>query len=671
MSKNLVSVSAAIASNLIPSKAQATADWGQEFFRLPAEGADKPGPYNLQYAPYLFGIFAALDDPKVSEVYTMKAAQVGWTFGLIVYLGKKIDTEPCPIVVMFPKADSARQFNDEKFEPSIRATPRLSRLIDVSKTRSKDNRALFKKFPSGFLKLVGSKSISDVKSTPAKLVIVEEPDDATSNLKDQGNTIALLWERTKRIRNSKRVLGGTPSVKGLSKVEEHLLRSDQRVLPITCHDCGDDHVLDWENVSWLQSEVTEHEIYGFNLPDTATYVCSTCGSAWDDYQRKQNIRNTVNAAIEAGDPNCGWVATAEFHGAAGFKELSELYSCLPGAGVKELVRDYLSAEHKASNGDETDKVVFVNSKLGRPYEYEDDNASAEEIRERALDYPELVIPRGGLMVTVGIDIQHDRLAIVMRAWGRGEESWLVLWKEVSASVGCSDKNDPVWREVEQLVYGGIKHESGGTLYASAVSLDTSDGNTNDAAYHWVRRMTKKYPKVLTMAIKGSSAQTDPEIFVTPKLKSIDHVNPKKQTKADKHGLKVFIVGTNKAKDLMASRLKLQGVGSGRFHIYKNVRADYPDQMTGEVKAPHRTIKGRKIWQQKAGRSIEAWDCEVYALHGSRAKRIHLMTPRQWDALEDKLNQNDLFATPENVADETQQPKKKLKRSGGKSRRKKH
>lgn len=650
---------------------QLTVDWSQEFFRLPAEGADKPGPYDLQYAPYLIGIFNALDNPLVSEVYTMKAAQVGWTFGLIAYLGKKIVTEPCAIVVMFPKADAARQFNDEKLEPSIRSTPRLSRLIDVSKTRSKDNRALFKKFPSGFLKLVGSNSISDVKSTPAKLVIIEEPDDSTSNLKDQGNTIALLFERTKRIRNSKRVLGGTPSVKGLSKVEEHILRSDQRVLPVYCHDCGSAHVLDWENVSWLQSETSQHEIYGVELPETAVYVCPHCGSSWDDYQRKKNIRDTVNSAIDSGDSNGGWVATANFHGAAGFKELSELYSCLPGVGVKELVRDYLAAEYKASSGDETDKIVFVNSKLGRPYEYKDDNANAEQLKEKALAYEELVIPRNGLMVTVGVDIQHDRIAVIMRAWGRGEESWLVLWKEISASVSTTDKNDPVWRELETLVYGAIQHESGGHIYASAVSIDSSDGNTSDGVYSWVRRMNKKHRQVITMAIKGSSAQTDPEIFVTPKLKGVDHVNPKKQTKADKHGLKVFMVGTNKAKDLITSRLKLSGGGDGRFHYYENVRVDYYDQMTGEVKAPHRSIRNRKVWQQKSGRAIEAWDCEVYALHAARAKRIHLMSVKQWDALEEKLNQADMFNQPEvsseNVADE---PKKKLKRSGRKSNRSK-
>jgi len=647
------------ANALVPTPPMPTAQWSEEYFRLPAEGADKPGPYDLSYVPYVYGIFAALDNPDVTEVVTMKAAQVGWTFALVAYLGKIIDTMACAIVVMFPKTDSAREFNDEKFEPSVLATPALNRKIDVTKSRSKDNRSLFKKFTNGFLKFVTSGSISSVKSTPAKIVIVEEPDDAAGNLAEQGSAITLLWERTKRKAGAKRVLGGTPSVDGLSKVQEHIKTSDQRVLPVECHECNETHVLDWENVSWLNTDDgTEHEVFGTALPDTAVYVCPCCGTPWGDYQRKTNIRNTVYAAMENGDENCGWVATAEFHGVAGFMELSELYSCLPGAGIIELVRDYLKAEHKASMGDETDRIVFVNSKLGRPYAFKDDHADAETLREKASDYPELICPRGGLVITIGIDIQHDRIAIIIRAWGRGEESWLLYWGEISASVGTSDKNDPVWSELDDLVFAGIPHELGSRIYASAISIDSSDGNTNDAVYHWARTRQKSHKQVLVMAIKGSSAQQDPEIFATPSNKPIDHKNPKKRTKADKHGLRVFIVGTNKAKDWLASHMKLEGIGAGRHHVYETVRADYFDQITGEVKAPHRTIRNRKIWQQKAGRAIEAWDCEVYALHAARAKRIHLLKPSQWEAIEHKLTQVDLFAQPEQVATvEAEEPKK--------------
>ena len=633
-----------VAEELIPKPIPPTREWAQDNFKLPVESGEIYGEYDLNYAPYMKGIFAALDDPNIQEVVVQKAAQVGWTFALIAWIFKNIALAPCAIVGMFAKEAAGKEFNDEKLVPCIRSTPALNRIIDVGKSRSATNSTLFKSFTNGFLKLVGSKSISSVKSTPAKIVFVEEPDDSIENLKNQGSAIKLLWERTKRIRNSKRVMGGTPSIKGASKVEEHIKRSDKRVLPIQCHDCEETHVLTWDSVDWLDADSNPHEIYGLAMPETAVYVCPFCGSKWDDYQRKKNIVSTVNAAEAQGDPMFGWVATAPFHGVAGFKDLSELYSCLPGVGLAALVVDYLGAEYEAAHGDETERMVFINSKLAQTYEYQGDNLTADELREKALDYPEDFCPAGGLLMTVGIDVQHDRIAIVRRAFGRQDEAWGFTWKEIYAKGSTADKSDPVWKDLENIVFSSVKHESGASLYPSAISIDSSDGQTNDAVYSWVRSMSKLHREVLVMAIKGSSDQADPEIFSTPRAKGVDHKNPKKQSKADKWGLKVYMVGTNKAKDYVAAHMRLDGVGPGRYHMSKHVRSDYFDQVTGEVKAPHRTLKNRKVWQQKSGCAVEAWDCEIYALHAARAKRVHLKTPQEWDALEQKLLQADLFAT---------------------------
>lgn len=660
MRDNLSNLSQSIQSELIPKPVPPTADWVEAEFRLPPEarGSDTDSRYSFQAVPYILGIYAAMDDPDVQEVVVQKAAQVGWTYAFIAWLFKIIALVPCAIVGMFAKDGAAREFNDEKLEPSIRATPSLNRIIDVTKSRSSSNRALFKSFPNGFLKLVGSKSISSVKSTTARFVFVEEPDDSADNLKEQGNAIKLLWERTKRMRNSKRILGGTPSVEGLSKVEDHIRISDQRVLPIRCHACDAFNVLDWDNVNYTESDdpgYQPHEVYGRYLPETAAYACPECGELWDDHRRKQNIRETVFDAIAAGDRFCGWTPTAPFHGIAGFKELSELYSCLPGAGLSDLVKDYLSAEFEASRGDETERIVFQNSKLARTYAYEGDHVTADALRDKADDYPEGTVPAGGLMLTVGIDVQQNpaRVSVLHRAWGRGEENWAVVWQELHAQNSTADKSDQVWDDLERVVFQAYPHVTGAAMYASAVSIDSSDGTTNDAVYDWVRRMSKKYPHVLVMAIKGSSSQQDPEIFSTPRVKGVDHANPKKQSKADRFGLKIYIVGTNKAKDWLSGHMKLDGEGPGRCHVYKTVRQDYFEQVTGEVKAPHRTLRNKKTWQKKSGRAVEAWDCEVYALHAARARRVHLKSPADWDVLEQQLLQADMFRESAPVHVETE------------------
>ncbi len=663
-----------------PPETIPTEKWISENFYLPAESGDISGLYDFYYTAYLIGVALALDDDEVSEVVLMKAAQIGWTFFLIGYILKRVKEasagKQCPILLLFAKEKDGKAFHDEKLVPTVPVNFAMNKLLDVSTSRKAGNRWDFKRFVNGFLKIVGSNSPGNVKSTSSVgVVIIEEPDDTSDNVKDQGDSIGLAEERLKRYEGSKLIVGGTPALKGFSKVEQRVELSDARVLPIACHDCGEKHVLDFKNVQWVgkdgevvadestgEIENEKHEIYGFAQPETAVYVCPHCETEWDDYQRQNNIRQTVFDAVEAGDPYGGWVATKPFFGKAGFKALSEVYSCLPGSGLVELVLDYLSAEHQASIGNESAKIKFVNQKLGLPYEYKGEEAEPDILREAAIFYDEMIIPKGGMIVTAGIDIQHDRIAVVMRAWGRGEESWNIYWDELRAASTTIDYKDQVWDALEHLIFKPIKSADGWSTNVSALSIDASDGATSEAVYRWVRKMDKKHRGCLVMAIKGSSSQGDPEVFVTPRAKSIDHRNPKRQTKADRLGVKLYMVGTNKAKDWLAGQMQIEvnPKSQGRWHYRNNIRADYFDQITGEAKVPHRTIRGKKTWQQKAGRPVEAWDCEVYARHAALAKRVHLLTKSNWDELESKLMSANLSDTIEKI----KPPAKPIRQSGG-------
>lgn len=639
-SSNLATALDDVRSGWLPPEKIATRAWLEKYFRLPAEDADFAGLYNADYVPYFWGVMHALDDDWVEMVALMKAAQIGWTLLETGWMAKRICCEPSRMLALFPKDDKARDFIEEKFEPVIRATPELAKRVDVSASRKSGNRSNKKNYPGGSLKVFGSNSVSNVKSTPSPVVVVEEPDDTNGNVGDQGDAIRLARERIKRFRKRKFVLGGTPSVEDLSEVEHYIKLGTQRVLPVVCHDCGDSHVLDWDNVSWSEREDGPvHPVYGRNLPETAVYACPHCGSAWNDWQRQQNIFNTCRDAELNGDPFCGWVATVDTDGVIEtFTGLSELYVCIPGTTLSRLVQDYLEAEAEADAGDEAGRIVFQNSKLGKPYAYKSkENLNHEQLMALADDYEELTVPRGGLLVTAGVDVQHDRLAIVIRAFGRNEESWLVLWREIAGD--CADKNDPVWQELDTILFNGFAHESLGKVFLSAVSVDSSDGSTNHAVYHWVRTRSKKHRRVTVMAIKGDSNDHGKrEIFRLPQQR-LDHHNPKKSTKADKHGVKVYMVGTHKAKDLIAKRL----MGSSAFmHSYRGARADYWEQVTAEVKAPTKRLRGVLTWQVRSGRRNEATDCEVYALHAAMALKVHSKTASQWDVLEQQLSQTDLF-----------------------------
>lgn len=623
----------------LPPPRMTTTQWANKYRYLAAESSALPGKYDSRLTPWVEGMHEALDDPKVYKVVCMKSAQVAWTDGVINnWLGRIIDIDPSPVIGLFAKTDAAREYGQEKLAPMVTATARLRDKIDVETSRKDGNRALFKKFPGGFLKLVGSNSPSNVKSTPAPRVFVEEPDDASVNVAKQGDSIKLLEERTKTYTNRKIVFGGTSSMKGLSTIEDAYKNSDQRKFMVPCHDCGESHVLCWDNVKWDEDPEQLHEIYGTARPETAFYSCPHCGSIWNDHEKNRNVRNAK------------WEATAEFRGVAGFY-INELYSPFPGSTLARLVERYLEAEHQLELGDETDMIVFTNSALGLPYEFKSDAPEADDLRDQAEDYPELQVPRDGLILSAGIDVQHDRFAVILRAWGRDEESWLTYWGELPGNV--TDKKDPVWDVLEERIFSPIAHASGAAIRVSALTIDSSDGTTSDNVYSWVRAMKKKYPRVNIMAGKGSSNDYGTrEIFRKPTT-SIDTRN-RKNSKADKHGLRVFIVGTHKAKDEVNRRLKLTGRGRDRFHVYKSVRVDYFDQVLAEVKAPHRTMRNKMVYQLKAGKRNEALDCEVYAMHAARAVRVHLLTDKHWTAIEDQLLQNDLFQA-EQPKDKPEQP----------------
>lgn len=597
---------------------------------MSAKATARPGVYNPDLTPWVLGIHEALDDPTVTELNCMKSAQVAWTDGVILnYVAKRIDIDPCPMIIMFAKDQAAKEFNDEKFAPMVEATPRLASKIPITSRRDKDNRWQFKGFPGGFLKFVGSNSPSSVKSTPAPVVCVEEPDDCNTNVREQGDTITLLKERTKSFPRRKVIFGGTPTIEGFSRIEASYKASDQRKFWVPCPHCGERQVLSWEHVAWDNDAEVAHEVYGQARPETAYYLCPHCGKRWSDAEK--------NRAVRQGQ----WRADAPFRGIAGFY-INELYSPFPGSQLARLVEKYLTAMHAYAQGDDTKLRSFRNNTEGLPYAYVSDVPEAQNLRQRAEGYAEFTVPAGGLLLTAGVDVQHDRLAVVIRAWGRGEESWLVYWGEIPGSTLTPGAG--AWADLDLLLQRDFRHASGAAMRVGAVSIDGSDGNRTEIVHGYVRaRRQFRY-----MTVKGASEKTDDrrEIFSTPRK-----ADTGKKFKPAKHGLENFIVGTTRAKDLiLETRVKLEGNGPGRMHWYSSVRADYWEQLVSEVKAPSRLNRNRKVWTKKSGVRNEGLDCEVYALHAARSLKTNLMHEAHWAAIEQRLRQRTLIEPPPETDD---------------------
>jgi len=634
-------------------------EWVEKFRRLSTEespdfGGDPPRPFSLDNIPAMRGIFAACSDRKVRRVVHQKAAQAAHTGGLVCsILGYRIHRDPCIIVVMFPRVQSSKDFATEKFDPMIRSTKPLSRRLRL-KSRTDGNSTTRKKFDGGLIKFVASNSPADVKSTTAKVRIVEEPDDTAKDVRGQGNSIALLRERGKTVRESFELIGGTPTAKGASQVEKEMQTTDQRYFYAACHHCGESHSPEFEHVTipglnlsaddladpTIDTRYPFRPIYGRARWEDAFYTCPHCGGIWTDEERVANIRKAASVP-----PLYGWVPTADSPD-PGFYS-NELLAVFEGSYVPRLAEKYLRALHLMEQGDPTEMIAFENSTRGRCWEYKGELPEEDELRARAEQYAEWSVPASAIVPLINVDVQHDRLAVTCWVVGRGEEMWLAYWGELYGQTIVSHAG--AWLELEQLLTRTIRHATGATLRIAGVTIDCGDGNTSDAVYAFVRRHHREDRPVL--ATKGAPDDIGTvEIWTPPK--PIDPNN--RATKASRFGVQVHIIGTAKAKDLILGgatghgRIRLDGSGPGRMHWYKDVRPDLYEQLLSEIKIPSRQDPRKKRWKARTDRRNEALDCTVQAVYLCRHLRLHLRRPVQWDLDEIRLRQG-------SILDESQTP----------------
>jgi phage terminase large subunit GpA-like protein len=193
------------------------------------------------------------------------------------------------------------------------------------------------------------------------------------------------------------------------------------------------------------------------------------------------------------------------------------------------------------------------------------------------------------VLTAGVDVQGDRLELAVKGWGRGEESWLVLWEQLFGDPGRPD----VWQLLEQRLTRAWAMANGQQLRIQACCID-SGGHHTEHVYRFVapRQSRRVY------AVKGLSQPGRPLLG--------------RPSRSNKQRVRLFPVGTDSAKDLIYARLKIGQPGPGYFHFPTAVDVEYFLQLTAE-KVVTRFLKGRPYRSyEKIRPRNEALDLEVYA-----------------------------------------------------------
>ena len=593
-------------AGLKPEPLMNISEWADKYRILSQKASAEPGRWRTSRTPYLKEIMDCLSPYSgIEKVVFMKGAQVGGTEVGNNFLGYIVHLSPGPIMMVMPTVDGAKRTSKTRIDPMFAAIPELNGLISTRRSKDASNTTLMKEFQGGVLVLTGANSAIGLRSMPVRYIFLDEIDAYKGDVEGEGDPVNLAIKRTSTFNRRKIFMVSTPTIQGVSRIEDEYILSDQRHYIVPCPHCKNKQVLKWKQIYWENK-----------APQTAVYICEFCGGVIEEHYKTWMLENGE------------WQRFNPESKVAGF-HLSSLYSPVGWFSWADAVKQFLDANKKDNL-----LKVWVNTVLGETWLEKGEAPEWQILFDRREDYQQEIIPSGGLFLTAGADVQKDRIECEVVAWGRNKESWSVGYFIINGDTA----RESVWNELTEFSHRYFEHSSGAMLPISRFAIDS--GFATQQVYDWVR----KQPLNFAMAVKGTDNGVTPLGLPT----RVDlNINGKKL----RRGAKVWAVGTSILKSELYQYLRLtrnedDSYPAGYCHFPK-YDSEYFKQLTAEQLVT-KVVRGyqKREWQKTRERN-EALDCRIYARAASISYGIEQFSEAKWKNLEKALipAQSETFDIP--------------------------
>ncbi|MHB1098521.1 MAG: terminase gpA endonuclease subunit, partial [Burkholderiales bacterium] len=370
-------------------------EWADRYMIIPKKsGAAEPGPYRTERTPFAREVMRCLSPVHPCRRVIVKgASQLLKTQVGLNWISASIHQAPANILALLPTSNIAKRVS-HRIGETIKAVPELR--CRVAEPRSRDSRNTMdaKEFDGGTLYIATAGSASNLAEIAARYVYGDEIDRWEVSVDGEGDPVELAEARTSTFSfNSKIYFSSSPTIEGMSRIDDLYREGDQRKFHVPCPLCGEYQVLTWEAMRWDENE--------------AWMECASCGQRMNESAKTEMLARGQWRASATGDG-----ITASF-------ELSALYAPLGWIGWKALVRQYLKGKTAHERGDEEPMQVFYNTRLAKCWNPAVESTRAEELMARAEDYRLRTVPREALILTAAVDVQGNRLEAKIVGWGEG------------------------------------------------------------------------------------------------------------------------------------------------------------------------------------------------------------------------------------------------------------
>lgn len=561
-----------------PRSRMTGSQWADMYRVIPPGTSSEPGEWRTSRTPYLREPMDAATDKRTETIVLEFSSQTGKSEALLNIIGYYADQEPAPILMLQPTVEMAEAFSKERIDPMFKASPGLFGKLEEGKdgrgtSRKSGDTIRMKQFTGGYLALVGANSPAGLASRPIRVLLCDEIDRYGTT--KEGDPLKLAIQRTTNFHNRKIILVSTPTIKGASKIDDWYQRSDQRRYFVPCPHCGQEFEMSWNLVKWDKDQ------RGNALPETARMYCPHCGA---------QVRGPYKPD---GDmlARGRWRPTNPNSRIRGY-HINSL--CSPWVDLQALVAEFVEANKARGR---QGLMEFINLKLGEVWEERGADADFwERLYNRREEYPRNgTLPEGVLILTAGIDVQHDRLECSIYGWGKGRECWGIEHRIIP---GAPDRPEP-WAALDEILREKRSLSCGAQVEVACACVDSGDGAYSSDVY----RYTSAREPLGVFSIKGRAGLGTP------------FINPPSQRNAV--GATLFTLGVDSGKAALMARLKLEDTGPGFVHYDRNASAGFSEnfflQLTAEVLESKLNSSGQAVlgWSKIRERN-EALDCAVYA-----------------------------------------------------------
>ena len=562
-------------------------EWAQRYRYLSPEASAEHGKWQNARAPHLVLPMDALSPYDEAEKVVCKfSSQTGKTEIILNFVGYCIDLDPGPILAIQPNVTPMGEaFSKDRINPMLRDSPTLADKISPLKSRASASTILHKTFQNGHLTIAGGNSPAGLASRPIRFLVSDELD--RWEVTKEGDPLLLARKRQqtfKARRRSKELVVSSPTYDDIGISAEYDACSQQYEWQIECKHCGNYQFPKIEHYSWDAGEER-----------SVRFACEECGGVHE-------------LADELSVKNSGkWVCVREGERRAVGFTMNQFAS--PFARWDDTIREWMEAQ-----GDSAKMQAVTNTVFAQGWEGEGEKIEPHVLSAREEPLPE-TLPEWGRVITIGADVQQDRIEAEAVLWGDRRESFSLAYKVFPGE----PTSEAVWEDL--LDFYRETWEASESINMMPVAMCVDSGAFTQHVYDFVKRTRDRG----IIPVKGAAGMTRDQVDADVRART------KRIAKRLRNGKPAEILGVDAIKRTIYQYLSADKGCAGYCHFPEGRSEEYYSQLTGErlTVVQQRGKRPTRAWKP-IHPAVEALDCRVYAyaallLHGNMIPRIQRTT----------------------------------------------